>query len=250
LSIGLCILICLAAFGLQAQELDENQVKRLYLSVTGGLGFMGPQSDIEDQMRASGLGDTQTGGFFSSGSTEHPNSSKIPTIGFTANYWMKGRQGVSLEAGLVDYIEVNGYDDIGIGNYIFLRSAIWSTSLNYMLGSQNRKRYLSVGPALMLHHIKDDAAGSMTDAQTNWLVGFNASYTAHLIDKPHWFIALKANGRIAPKSEIGPFVAEHQTGIINPQPDNQRSEFGQTKVQISGFNIGLTAGLKLRARTE
>ncbi|GGG15196.1 hypothetical protein GCM10011323_19500 [Pontibacter amylolyticus] len=168
-------MICLATIGLQAQELDENQVKRLYLSVTGGVGLMGPQSDIENQMRASGLGDTQTGGWFSSGSTEHPKSSKIPTLSLAANYWLQGRQGIALETGLVDYIEVNGYDDIGIGNYMFLRSAIWSASLNYMLGSQNRKRYLSIGPALLLHHIKDDASYSRTAAQTNWLVGFNAS---------------------------------------------------------------------------
>ncbi|SIT77904.1 hypothetical protein SAMN05444128_0557 [Pontibacter indicus] len=243
-------MICLVALDLQAQELNENQGRRLYLSVTGGLGFMGPLSDIEDQMKASGLGDTQTGGFFSSGSTEHPNSSKIPIIHLTANYWLKGRQGISLEAGLLDYIEVNGYDDIGIGNYIFLRSAIWSASLNYTFGSQNRKRYLSVGPALLLHHVKDDASGSLTDAQTNWLVGLNTSYTAHLIDRPGWFLALKANGRLAPKSEIGPFVAEHQTGIINPQPENQRSEFAQTKVRITGFSVGLTAGLKLGAKTD
>lgn len=246
-------MICLVVSGLRAQELEENQTKRLYLSVTSGIGLMGPQADIEDQMRASGLGDTRTGGtfggFFKSTSTEHPNSSKIPTINFTGNYWLKSRQGMSLEAGLVDFIEVNGYDNIGIGNYIFLRSATWLTSLNYMLGSQNRKGFVSVGPAIILHHVKDTAAGSKTDAETNWLVGFNASYTIHLLDKPTWYIALKANGRIAPKSEIGPFVAEHQTGIILPEPEKHRSEFSQTKVRLSGFNIGLTFGMKRRART-
>ncbi|PKV75205.1 hypothetical protein [Pontibacter ramchanderi] len=235
----------MVAFGLRAQELDDNQVKRLYLSATGGVGLMGPQSNMEDQMRASGLGDTQSGGWFSSGNTAHPNSSKIPTLHLTGNYWLKGRQGTSLEIGLVDYIEVNGYDNIGIGNYISLRSAIWSASLNYMLGSKNRNGYLSVGPALLLHHVKDDASSNSTDAQTKWLAGFNASYTLHLIDKSSWFMAFKVNGRIAPKSETGPFVAEHQLGIGLPEPENYRSEFRQTKVQISGFNVGLTAGLKL-----
>jgi hypothetical protein len=75
-------LICLLAFRIQAQELDENQAKRLYLSLSGGMGFMGPQSDIEDHMRASGLN-----------SRNYPNATKIPVVHFTANYWLKGRQG-------------------------------------------------------------------------------------------------------------------------------------------------------------
>lgn len=199
---------------------------------------MGPQSDIEDQMRASGLNDRN-----------HPNSTKTPILNLTANYWLQGRNGVSLELGLVDFVEVKGFEEVGNGNSIFLNSTVWSASLNYVFSSLNRKRYLSIGPALYMHRVKDDADGSLTDTETNWVAGLNASYTAHLIDRPRWFIALKANGRIAPKSEIGPFETENQTGIINPQPDNQRSEFGQTKVRISGFNIGLTAGLKLGSGT-
>ena len=199
---------------------------------------MGSQSDIEDQMRASGLDNR-----------DHPNSTKIPTLNLTANYWLQGRHGASLELGLADFVEVKGFEEIGAGNYMFLNSTIWSASFNYVFSSLNRKRYLSVGPTLFLHRVKDDAAGSITGTETNWLAGLNASYTAHLIDRSRWFIALKANGRLAPKSEIGPFIIDPETGIINPQPVNHRSEFGQTKVRISGFNIGLTAGLKLGTGT-
>ena len=215
------------------------------LSVMLGIGIQGPNEDIEDQMKASGFGDTRGPGWFSNEPIQFPRAYRIPIANLEAAYYFKRTRGLSLVVGLTDNVQVEGYDEIGIGNRLYLKSEIWVASLNYILRSSDKKHQLSFGPALFLHRVKDNAEHPTSQENNNIKPGLTAGYSLHILHKEDWYLAININGRWAPESKIGPFIIEHETGILLPEPEKQRSEFKSTEVQLKGLHIGLAFGLRM-----
>ncbi|MFD3002739.1 hypothetical protein ACFS7Z_20375 [Pontibacter toksunensis] len=250
--IKVAILLLLFSFLSQEARPQENMGKEVQqesgefnLSMTLGIGLFGPKEDIEDQMKASGFGDTRGPGWFSDEATQYPKAYNILIANIGATYYFKRTRGVSLVVGLTDNVQVDGYDEIGIGNRLHLKSEIWVASLNYVFRSSDKKHQLNIGPALFLHRVRDNAERPTSQKNNNVKPGLYAGYTLHVIHKEDWYLALNLNGRWATESAIGPFIIVHETGILLPEPEVQRSEFQPTKVQLTGLSLGLALGFRM-----
>ncbi len=215
------------------------------LSVFTGLSLLGPKSDMESTMAASGLGDTSPGGWFG-GPKAHPFTDKYPIVDIEATYYVSKNSGLSLNTALIDNIEVFGYEDIGTGNFLFLKSETWSIALNYVYASKDKTHALFIGPAFFIHHVEDVSAGTKSPENLNKKLGFYAGYSLRLLQKKHWLLRFKTTYRAIPGSEIGPFIAQHELGIFTPDPEVYTSEFSPAKVNVSSINIGLSVGLRRR----
>lgn len=217
------------------------------LTVSAGFSLMGPQNDMESNMSASDLGQTSPAGWFG-GAKAHPFTQREPIFDLEATYYFTKRAGISLNGGIDDNIEVFGYQDIGIGNSIILKSELWSVSLNYAYRFKDNRNSFFIGPSYFIYTVKEDN-GSPNPAQNkNVKLGANIGYSFQIIQKKHWVMALKANYNWAPKSEIGPFVTEHQLGIATPNPVTYTSVFKPTKVSLACLNFGLCIGLKMAGK--
>lgn len=243
--------ILLFATQATAQKLTSpDSINRLpsrefHISILTGFSFLGPGNDMESSMASSGLDDTNPGGWFGD-SRAHPYTSKYPIVDVEATYYVWKNAGISLNSGLSNNIEVFGYEAVGIGNFMFLKSELWTVALNYAYSSKDKMHTLFAGPCLFIHHVEDLSAGIKSPDNLNKKPGLYLGYSLRILQKKHWLVNIKANYRAASASEIGPFVAHHDLGIGTPNPDTYTSEFSHTKVNISSMNIGLSLGLRFR----
>ena len=223
---------------------SDNKINEFNFSLYTGYSLFGPQSGIESNMSSSGLDDLTQGGWFGDPS-EHPFTNKFPTLDIEASYFYYKRSGVSLNIGLGDFIEVHGYEDIGIGNFMFLKSIVYSISLSHVYRTENEKHNIFLGPALLVHKVKDTSAGMTSPASQKLKPGVYIGYEYQFLQKKYWFITFKSNLRLAPQSEIGPLIAQHQLGIATDNPETFASEFSSTKVNLICLNLGISAGFKI-----
>jgi len=222
-----------------------NNSGKLKLSFFTGISFLGPKDDIESVMSSSGLGDTSPAGWFG-GAKTHPNTINFPVFDVEASYYLAQKSGISLNFGSINNIEVKGYDGIGLGNYIFIKSELWSFSLNYLYRSKNEKHSLYLGPSYFIHNVKDFGSSiTKTPDRRNKKFGVYIGYSLQILQKKHFFIMFKTSFRWAPKSEIGPFVAQNTLGIATQNPETYTSTFPETKVRLTTLNAGLCFGLKI-----
>lgn len=229
------LMVILLTHPAQTQEVPND--KKIHISLFAGPSALGPKSDIEDQMVASGLDDTNT----LIGSVEHPRSNTYPVFDLEATYYTKENQGLSLNLALANFIEVDGFEQTDpnslLGNFIFMNSKIWSVSFNYVYSSSSKRHQLATGPSLIIHHAKDTAKGNTSPTFSNVKPGLYAGYSFNIIHKKSWFLLFKTNYRWAPDSEIGPFVAEGFGGA-------EDSTFPATKVSLGVLNFGFGVGMR------
>jgi len=224
----------------------SNNLKEFNFSFFTGVSFLGSKDDMESNMSASGLGQTSPAGWFGDAKA-HPFTRSYPIAEIEATYYFTKTMGISLNGGIENNIEVLGYQDIGIGNYLILKSEIWSVSLNYSYRFKDNRNSFFIGPSYIVHNVKNDNGSQNSPQNKNTKLGANIGYSHQILQKKHWFMALKANYCWAPKSEIGPFVAEHQLGIATSNPETYNSVFNPTKVSIACLNFGLCIGLRIAA---
>lgn len=223
-----------------------NNTKEFNFSIFTGFSFLGPKNDMESNMSDSGLGQTRPAGWLGD-AKYHPFTRSYPIANIEAIYYFTGTAGISVNSGISNNIEVVGYQDIGIGNYLFLKSEIWSVSLNYTYRSMDKRHNIFIGPSYFIHRVKDTSAGSKSPDNKNMKFGAYIGYSLQIIQKRNWFMAFRANYQWAPKSEIGPFIAEHQLGIATSNPETYTSIFTPAKVSLTGLNVGLCIGLRMAA---
>jgi len=243
------LLITLLAQQLKAQQdSDSGKVKRnksreFQLSAFGGFSLLGPKEDMESNMTASDLGQTSPAGWFG-GSQAHPFTEKNAIADLEATCFLSGKTGVSLNAGLYDNIVVYGYQGIGpLGNYMFLKSQIRSLSLNYVFRTSDKRNIFFIGPSYLVHSVSDVSAGANSAVTHGRKLGVYVGYSLQFIRKKHWFLAFKTNYRWAPKSEMGPVVAQSTFPDGSSETLTYTSTFSRSKVSLSGLNIGLSIGL-------
>jgi hypothetical protein len=222
---------------------SSNNSNEFNFSFFAGGSVLGSKADIESNMSTSGLGQTSPAGWFGD-EKAHPFTRSYPIADIEATYYFTKRMGISLNSGIKNNIEVLGYQDIGIGNFMILKNEIWSVSLNYSYRFKNTKNCFFIGPSYFIHSVKEDNGSQSPPQNKNTKFGANIGYSHQILQKKHWFMALKANYCWAPKSEIGPFVTEHQLGIATSNPETYTSVFNPTKVSITCLNFGLCIGLR------
>lgn len=223
---------------------QKHNSKEFNLSVFVGFSFMGPHNDMESNMSASGLGQTSPAGWFGDAKA-HPFTRKYPIADIEATYYFSRNMGISLNGGIANNIEVFGYENIGIGNYMILKSEIGSVSVNYSYRFRDNRNSFFIGPSYFSHQVKEDNGSQNPPQNKNIKLGANIGYSLQIVQKKHWFMAFRATYMWAPKSEIGPFVAEHQLGLANPTPETYTSVFKPTKVSLACLNVGLCIGLRI-----
>ena len=247
----LCILLLVKQANAQNSappDSSTNQHKREFnLSVFTGFSFLGPKNDIGSNMSSSGFGDTRPRGWFG-GPTPHPFTRSYPIFDIEATYYLSQKKGISLNVGLANNIEVLGYDAIGLGNFIFLKSETWAVAVNYLYSSKNKRNSLFIGPSLLIHRVRDTSAGAVSPELTNLKPGIFLGFSHHLVQKKRWFMAFKTNLRAATDSEIRAFVATHQLGIGLPNEETFTSVFTPAKVRITSINTGLSVGIRGRTK--
>ncbi len=238
---------------INAQKTSDNSLgttsnsREFQLSVFTGSSFLGPKSDIESNMTSSGFGD-RSSRWLGLGGKNYPYTEKHPIFDIEASYYLAQKSGISLNFGLISNIEVKGYDrEVGIGNRLFLKSQIWTVSLNYVYRSKNRRHSIFIGPSLFIHSVKDLSISryQKSPKNSNLKLGAYLGYSLQILQKKHWFLALKTNYRWAPKSQIGPFVAIHKLGLATANPTIHSSEFYRTTVNLSCLNVGLHVGVRI-----
>lgn len=232
-----------------AQNTSENNsgissnLRELNLSIFTGFSLLGPKDDIESNMLFSGLGDTSN---FGGSSSSHPVTYKSPIFDIEASYNLSQKSGISLNFGLINSIRTHGYETIGVGNFLFLKSEIWSFSLNYAYRSKNNKQNIFIGPSYFIYSVKDVSHGTNSPNNISGKLGAYVGYSLKVLMEKKWFIALKTNYRWAPKSETGSFIAEHRTwDSLTGNSTTHTSEFPSVKVKLASLNIGLCVGIRI-----
>jgi len=243
----ICFLLIFSLSHTTSQNLSDStssklQASKFHFSFFSGFSIFGPKKDIESNMLASGYGDQSSANLFGNGE-DHPNTDRFPIFDFEASLFLNRNRGISLNTGLANNIEVQGYDDKGIGNYLFLKSEIWSISLNYLFQSKNNKHNFSFGPSYIIHSVESKSSNPFSDK--NKKLGIYAGYSYSLVQKKHFILNFKTNFRWATHSEIGPYITEYQMGLINPVPETITSIFKETKVSLAIINIGIAIGFKI-----
>ena len=105
---------------------------------------------------------------------------------------------------------------------------------------------LFLGPAYIIHRFGEENGSVKSEESRNNKFGLYLGISVHLIEKEKWFLALKSNLRLAPKSEIGPYTVEHQTGIATENPETHTSLYKQVNVNLNTINLGIAIGFKLK----
>ncbi|MGQ8335310.1 hypothetical protein ACUNWD_02095 [Sunxiuqinia sp. A32] len=218
-------------------NLNGNHEKFSILLTIGG-SLWGTTGAIESNMVSSGFDDRSAGGWFG-GPKDHPFTQKSPVVDLDATYYFNERKGAGLNIAMAENIETHGYENVGIGNYLFLRSVLWSFSPYYSIRLHNNLNHYAIGLSLNIHYAHDSSAGENSPDQTNMMPGVYVAYSYRMLDRKRWFLSLKTNFRISPPSEIGPFIAEYPV-------DAQKSVFTPVKVNTAVINIGLGVGLHSR----
>lgn len=245
----ICIHLIFISFFIKLADAQQNpemitKPKEFNLSVFAGFSSMGPQNDMESNMKSSGLGQTSPSGWFSD-AKHHPFTSNHPITAVEATYYFSREMGVSLNGGIANNIEVFGYQNIGIGNHMFLKSKIWLVSLNYSYRFKDNRNSFFIGPSYFIHQVKQSNAGQNQSQNKNIKLGANIGYSLQILQKEQWFIALKASYNWAPKSQTGSFTTEHQLGIATSTPETYTSVFKSTKVSLACLNFGICVGLRI-----
>ena len=171
----------------------------------------------------------------------HSISSYGPIYDVEASYYFSGYSGVSMNYSQFDNVKVEGYDDIGSGNFIPIMNKLYSFSLSYVFHSSNNKNSVFAGPAYVMHEVS-----YLQSTSTVNKMGFYVGYTQRIFEWDYFFIAVKLNYRWSPKTLIGPYV-ESNAGIPGiPGPETYTSVFPETKVNTGCFNVGLSVGLRIQ----
>ena len=215
------------------------------LSLFLAYSFGGPKSDMEYAMKSVGLDDYGSMGFFSS-STSHPNTTRCPAFDIEATYFLSKKNGISLNGGLADCIEVDGLGILFIENHgqdkytLQLKSKIWSVSLNYVYSSMNKRHYLFIGPLFLIHNVKGEMVDDIIPANNSEKLGLHLGYSFQVIQKKKWFLMLKTNYRWSTKTEVGPYI--YYNDVYEPYT---LTLFPKTVVNLSSLNIGLSFGIRI-----
>ncbi len=248
LRVFICTFCFVFYFGqIFAQEFSDNKpetksgIKELNLSVFSGITFLGPKNDLENQMKASGLGDAM----HVLGTTNHPFSRNHFIFDVEASGYLTDRSGISLNFGLANNVQVHGYQEIGIGNILTLNSKTYSISACYIYRPQNKRHHFFIGPSLLIHSIYGEGAGLQSPSSKDVKLGIYTGYSYNIIERKYWFATFKFNYRWAPKSTVGSFVVEQHLGLDPLNPVTFRSEFLPTKVSLENIDIGISIGFKI-----
>jgi len=229
----------------------DSKERKWSLSLFTGFSALGPARDIKDQMILSGLGDdipSYDGWFGQVPAKKYPKVNAGLVWNLEAGYTLSKKTGLQLTVGNTYHSAVEGYDNIGNGNHLRIKSNIWSAAFNYVWRIRNGKDDVTIGPVFASYKAKADdhtdyAIDSGTSSSTSaFKAGFNIGYSFSLVQKKSWFLALKANYTWLPETEIGPFTQEHQLGILLEHPETYTSTFDKTTVSLSSLNFGISTG--------
>lgn len=192
------------------------------------------KTDIEDAMIASGFDDNSPASWFGSGSY-HPYTNNYPIFDIELTYFLDENNGISLNVGISDNIEVYGYNEEA--SFLFIKSELWSGSLNYAYRSKNNRHTGYIGPTLIFHNAKRTSSQSNNDfnAYDATKFGLYTGYTFNFLQKRVFFLAFKLNVRWAGKTNIGPYYAGY---------GDRLAEFPETSVSLTTLNIGLSIGFR------
>jgi hypothetical protein len=219
--------------------------KKWSLSFFAGFSLLGPTADIKNQFEESSFADPKPliDGILPHILTQaHPRSYAGLIWNIEAQYLLTPKSALGITIGTINHNTTTGYDSIGSGNSLKLRTTTYSTSIRYSFRLRQGKDDLSFGPVLARLRTQNDASGNESVHYSPYKAGFSAGYSFSILQKESWFISLKANYTWLPTAEIGPYTKEHKPAINQEIPKVYRSVFEQTDVRLSSFYIGVSTG--------
>ena len=230
--IAVCFLTLSSAYAQSGKNSSNNRGGKVHVALSIGPSFFGPAKNIEDAMRANGYDHTSPADWFG-GPIDHPKTNIFPYLSMQCTYFSKPNTGLTVSYGLVNNVEVIGYNPSGFfGNYIFLRSKIHLVSLAYTYQS-DKYHVVSIGPAILIHAAKDEDARNQS-TKNNIKPAVQLGYSLKFYNGKTCFVALDTHCSLSPKSEIGPFGRGENAPTLP-----------QMKVNTASLYIGLALGLKL-----
>lgn len=206
---------------------------------------MGPAADIKSQFVESGFDDRSS---LAGDTQDEPVTKQSPSAhtglvwNIEAQYLLSPKSAFGMTLGTINQNTITGYDAIGNGNSLQLRSTTYAGSIKYIYRLRQGRDDLSVGPVIARMSIKDDASQQGGIDRSPFKAGFNVGYSFSVLQKKSWFIALRTNYTWLPTTEIGPYTKEHKTAISQDIPNVYSSVFEQTDVRLSSVYIGVSAG--------
>jgi hypothetical protein len=213
-----------------------------FISVFLGGSIYGPGTPIFKQMERSGFDDSSHN-WFSSSIIDHPKRRNYPVYDFTLGMYFSTKKGISTSIGTCSNIEVDGYENIGMGNYLFLHNKLSFYSIDYLYRTLDRKHIFSIGLILLNYKIKDLGYENIFHTwESTKLPGIDLGYSNNLSFGKSFFIHLKTNLRLAPSTEIGPYKKAY---AVTP---NDISVFKATKVNLTSITVGLQFGIQAKTK--
>lgn len=208
--------------------------KEFRFSIFLGWPIGAAKYDIEEAMISSGFNKHSPSNMFGSGNN-HPFTRNYPVFDIELTYFINQHSGVSLNGGIADNIEVFGYHNEA--SYLFIKSELWSGSLNYVYRSKNNRHAGFIGPIIVFYNASRSSSGS-DDAFSSYDVnkfGVYTGYTYNFLQKRVFLMAFKLNVRWAGNAEIGPFYEGY---------GDRMYELPVTSVSLTTVNIGLSFGFR------
>jgi hypothetical protein len=230
-------LLCLNFQPVKAQE--DRSYRGFFFSVASGASFGSAKSDLMDGMKDSNL-DAYLKSWLFTNAIKYPKSRGYPAYEIELGYYLKQKHWISAAYGINNNVEVSGYQNIGLGNSLTVRSKSSFVSVNYHFHPGEEYPVMFAGPVLMFHSFENSASSEL---QKNTVPGFNVGLSIRIIDKEVWFLALNSVYRWATQQTAGPFSSSHMAVIILEEPEVYTSTFKETKTSISAFVLLLTFGV-------
>lgn len=246
-----CILSCFAEGNsrLEFQKYALNHKKKEFnISFFTGFYFFGPAADIKNRMEDVGLDDISYGTFSlfgipSKDRLEYPLTRKIPIFSIDGTYFIDKRKGVSINAGIIDNVDVTGLEGL---TYMDLRSLIGMIGVSFTQRLKNIQTKYFLGPCILWHHVTDNSLYSVSPDRSikNIRPGLKLGGSHEVFNKGKFFMRIQIAYRWSPKSQIGPYVVEDEIGILSSNPETLTITFPRTEVSLQGINLGVSLGFR------
>ena len=224
------------------------------VSVFAGSGLMGPGKDLEAAMNKSGLYDktSDSEGLFFPAEPVSVSSSKSHFVWRLAlSHQLNKRSSLIFNIGENWSQNIFGKEQVGwnikngraLNNQLKLHSIGGMVSLQYLYHPWRKSMTgFAVGPALLVHQVKQSDVAENPFRQTSILPGIDFGGQLSIINTDTWFLLAHAGYQWFPDDHVSAFKTSDHSAALASTAIN--SEFRGANVGLQNAHVGFSVGIK------